>query len=102
MAEGSRIGNNPTGSIDFRGHVTDAPRPAEVSSLFMNIASTSTTEKQYQPLYSRGQKVYLKRPRSTEGPYVIDAVYADGTYRLTENGQVIMDGVKEGALKLAV
>ena len=45
--------------------------------------------------------MYVKRPRGRlDGPYIVDVVHSDGTYCLTENGQVVMDGVKEESLKL--
>ncbi len=52
-------------------------------------------ERQFSNIYGRGQMVWLKRARGLQGPYLIDAVNSDGTYRLTQDGKLFKDSAQE-------
>ncbi|MCJ1365073.1 hypothetical protein MMC16_004193 [Acarospora aff. strigata] len=80
MADRAEADNKP----EFRARVDYDPRAPSHTNLF-----------------EVGQMVYTKRGRALHGPYRVDAVRTDGTYRLTDNGMLYNDSAREEDLRAA-
>ncbi|KAK6390005.1 hypothetical protein LTR65_006058 [Meristemomyces frigidus] len=88
--------DNPATEQPGRSGQTDCQPAKEVPQWRSTVAKG--VYKQPDTTYKVGEKVLLKKGRSTEGPYTVSRVNSDGTYDLKDSSGNVKRGVRESLI----